>query len=228
MTDVAANLEKVRVDIAAACRRAGRDPADVRLIAVSKTHPVEAIEVAYRAGQRDFGENYAQELRDKAGKLPQDIRWHFIGHLQTNKIKYVVGTAALIHSVDSAEIIESIAARARRSGLVQDILVEINLSGEASKTGAAPAALGELASKARSLEGVRFQGLMTMAAEGASPEGARQTFNQLKTLAKSLNLPGQMPPELSMGMSGDFESAVLEGATLVRIGTAIFGPREGI
>ncbi len=227
MVDVAANLDRLRANIGAACRKAGRDPAGVRLVAVSKKHPVAAIEAAYRAGQRDFGENYAQELRDKARELPKDIHWHFIGHLQSNKVKYVVGTAALVHSVDSAEILEGVAGRAKRMGLVQDVLVEINLSGEASKTGAAPEALAELASEAFSLEGVRLKGLMTMAAEGAPPEAARRTFNELKVLAKSLILPNQMPPELSMGMSGDFESAILEGATLVRIGTAIFGPREG-
>lgn len=226
MTDIAKNLEDVRHRIAEACTVAHRDFHGVTLVAVSKTQPIEAIRTAYDAGQRHFAENYAQELRDKARRLPDDIIWHFIGHLQKNKVRYVVGTAALIHSVDSVEILEAIAARAAREKLVQDILIELNLAGEATKTGAPPESLDELATRVRALPAVRLRGLMTMAPYEAHEKEARAIFGRLNELGASLSLEEVPHAELSMGMSGDFESAIAEGATLVRIGTAIFGPRR--
>lgn len=231
MNAIADKLDIVREKIAAACERCGRDPSEVRLVAVSKTHPAQVIRDAHGHGQRLFGENYGQELRDKARELAEldGIEWHFIGHLQKNKVKYVVGTAALIHSVDSAEILQAIAARAAREGLIQDILIELNLSGEAAKTGAAPGEFEALAEQARALEGVRLRGLMTMAhgpGKAADMGSVRATFARLRDLAKSPIIRNIERPELSMGMSADFEIAIEEGATLVRVGTAIFGPRS--
>ncbi len=221
---VAGRLATIQERMASACHRAGRDPKSVRLVAVTKTQPLSAVREAYEAGQRDFGENYAQELRDKAKDFPE-ARWHFIGHLQTNKVKYVVGTAALVHSVDSEKILEALSERAEREKLVQDVLLELNLSGDKTKTGAPESALPALAAKAAALPGVRLRGLMTMGPASASEKDTRAVFRRLKELSASLTLSPQIAPELSMGMSGDFEIAIEEGATLVRIGTAIFGER---
>ncbi|MEW6777357.1 MAG: YggS family pyridoxal phosphate-dependent enzyme, partial [Bdellovibrionota bacterium] len=164
------------------------------------------------------------ELRDKAKDFPE-ARWHFIGHLQTNKVKYVVGKATLVHSVDSEKILEALSERAEREKLVQDVLLELNLSGDKTKTGAPESLLPQLAAKAGALPGVRLKGLMTMGPASASEKDTRAAFRRLKELSASLTLSPQIAPELSMGMSGDFEIAIEEGATLVRIGTAIFGER---
>lgn len=231
MSALAENLAAIDSRIAAACARCGRDLSGVRLVAVSKTHPAAMIAEAWESGQRVFGESYGQELRDKARELAglSGIEWHFIGHLQKNKVKYVVGNAALIHSVDSAEILDAVAGRAAREGLTQDILLEFNLSGEAAKTGAPPEEFEHLVTRARQSEGVRLKGLMTMAhAPGdAADEGAvRATFQRLRELAKSPIIRDIERIELSMGMSADFEIAIEEGATLVRVGSAIFGSRS--
>jgi pyridoxal phosphate enzyme (YggS family) len=215
---IAARLDEVRARIAEACHLAGRDPRTVRLVAVSKTRTAAECAEAIAAGQRDLGENYAQELRDKARELAQaGARWHYIGPLQRNKVKYVVGVAALVHAVDSLAILEEIAARASKLGVVQHCLVQVNVAGEAQKSGCAPAELPSLVAAFQAHPSVTLDGLMVIPSAEGDP---RPHFRRLRELAQAHALP-----ELSMGMSGDFEAAVAEGATLVRVGTAIFGER---
>jgi pyridoxal phosphate enzyme (YggS family) len=218
--DLGPALGAVRARVDAAAVRAGRDPGAVRLIAVSKTRPPDDVRAAWDAGQIAFGENYAQELRDKSRALGPGIEWHFIGPLQRNKVKYVVGTAALVHTVESLALAEEIDRRAGALGLVQPVLVEVNVAREPQKHGVDPDGLGALLAGVRKLPHVAPKGLMTMAPLGAEPEAARAPFRALAALARTHGLP-----ELSMGMSQDFEVAIEEGATLVRVGTAIFGER---
>ena len=226
-TTIAGRLAAIHGRIAAAARRRGPGPS-VRLVAVSKRQPVGAIEVALAAGHRDFGENYAQELRDKRNLVgPSRARWHFIGPLQSNKVKYVIGST-MIHTVDRPSIIEAIEKRAVSSSVDQDVLVQVNVSGEASKHGAAPDEVAALLDRFADCERVRCRGLMTMPPAGPA-EQARQHFIALRKLSEQLGKttrPRVQLLELSMGMSADFEVAVEEGATLVRVGTAIFGPRK--
>jgi len=227
---LADRLGAVRGRIAAAARRAGRDPTDVALCAVSKTHPPEAIRAAYAAGQRVFGENYAQELRDKAAALAdlEDLAWHFIGPLQRNKVKYVVGTAALLHSVDSERLLDELARRGAPAGVTLPCLVEVNVAGEAQKSGVDPAALPALLDAFAGRSGVVAVGLMTMPPFAAEPEEVRPHFRRLRALRDaeaSRSRPHVDLRHLSMGMSQDFEVAIEEGATIVRVGTAIFGER---
>jgi pyridoxal phosphate enzyme (YggS family) len=214
--EIAARLAAVRTRLAAACARAGRDPSSVELIAVSKTVAADRCAEAVRAGQALLGENYAQELRDKA-KLVAGARWHFIGPLQRNKVKYVVGTAELIHTVDDRAILDEIAARAARLGLVQRVLVQVNVAGEAQKSGCAPGELDALIAACAALPSVKCEGLMCIPPLEGDPV---PHFRALQQLARARALP-----VLSMGMSADFEAAIAEGATLVRVGTAIFGAR---
>jgi pyridoxal phosphate enzyme (YggS family) len=224
--DIAAALARVQERIAEATARVGRPPNSVRLVAVSKTRPPEDVRAALSAGQRAFAENYAQELRDKSRALADcdpPPQWHFIGPLQRNKVKYVVGTAALVHAVESIELAGEIDRRAAALGVWQDVLVEVNVAGEQQKHGVAPAALGELLAQLAKLDHIRCRGLMTMAPLGSDPEPSRPHFRALRRLAEGAGLP-----ELSMGMTQDLEVAVEEGATLVRVGTAIFGERSKI
>lgn len=200
-------------------------PPSVTLVAVSKTQPPEAIREAYAAGQRDFGENYAQEWRDKAAALADlaGLTWHFIGALQTNKVKYLAGAgpgaprAAWIHTVDRLPLAQEIARRSARAGAVTRVLLEVSVAGEAQKAGCAPAEVPALAEAVRRLEGVELRGLMCIPPAEGDP---RPHFAALRRLGASLGLP-----DLSMGMSGDYRVAVEEGSTLVRVGTAIFGHR---
>ena len=221
---VAERLAGVRARIAAAAARAGRAPEEITLVAVSKTFPPKVIAEAVAAGITDLGENRAQELKQKHAVLGDLARWHFVGNLQTNKVRHVVGIADLIHSVDRYGLAEAIARRARALGVVQDVLIEVNVTGEPGKHGVEPQGLAALAGALADLEGIAVKGLMTMAPLTTDPEAARPAFKELARLRDELALPG--PLELSMGMSGDFEVAVEEGATLVRIGEAIFGPRR--
>jgi pyridoxal phosphate enzyme (YggS family) len=209
-------LAAVRARIEAAARRAGRDPASVRLVAVSKTKPAGDVRAAMAAGQTLFGENYAQELRDKAREVA-GAEWHFIGPLQRNKVKYVVGAATLLHAIESFDIAREIDKRAKAT---QDILIEVNVAREPQKHGVAPEALPGLLAALSALPHVRVRGLMTMAPLSEDPEASRPHFRALRELAQKHSLP-----ELSMGMTQDLEVAVEEGATLVRVGTAIFGAR---
>ena len=206
---IAASLEALRARI----------PAGVTLVAVSKTHPPEAIREAYAAGQRDFGENYAQEWREKADALADlaDLRWHFVGGLQTNKVKYLAGRVHLVHAVDREELARELSRRSGQKGAVARVLLEVNTGGEATKGGCAPADAPALAAAVRALPSVELRGLMCMPPPEEDP---RPHFRLLRELRDRLGLA-----ELSMGMSADWEIAIEEGATLVRIGTAIFGAR---
>ena len=225
MTQIAQNLEEVRGRMAAAARRAGRDPAGVRLVAVSKTVPVELIRQAVAAGQRLFGENYLQEARGKIEALGEAASWHFIGHLQSNKAKAAVDRFELIHGVDRLKLARALEAAAASLESSQKILMQVNLAGEASKSGTSPEAAAELWREISRLPHLRLVGLMTMP-PFLDPEAVRPYFRALRELRERLQDLGGTPlPELSMGMSGDFEVAIEEGATLVRVGTAIFGSR---
>ena len=221
MSSVAERLAGVRGRIDAACARAGRSPDSVGLVAVSKRQPVELIREAYAAGQRHFGENYAQELRDKAQGLTDldDIVWHFIGPLQVNKAKYVAKAADTFHALDRADL--GVELSRRRAGPYPlRCLIEVNVAGEASKSGVAPAGVSALLHVTQPLANLKLVGLMTMPPLADDPEAVRPHFRALAALARSLGLA-----ELSMGSTGDFEVAIEEGATWVRVGTAIFGER---
>lgn len=227
MTDVAANLAALDARIAAACARAGRDRAEVRLVAVSKRQPPAAIAAAEAAGHRDFGESYAQELGQKIAALGGgDRRWHFVGKLQRNKVKDVVGAVAVIHAVDSARLLEAIDRVAGERGVVQPLLIAVNVGGEAQKSGVAPDQAGALVAAAGELANVDCRGLMTMPPWPESPEDSRPHFAALAALRQRLASAAAPLPELSMGTTADLEVAVEEGATLVRVGTAVFGPRS--
>ena len=226
MSQIAHNLEEVRSRLTAAARRVGRDPSAVKLVAVSKTVDLERIKEARDAGQTIFGENYLQEARGKIAALGPGVTWHLVGHLQSNKAKAAVELFHLIHSVDRLRLARALDAAAAQMGKVQEILLQVNLAGEASKSGATLKAAPELLQEIARLPHLRVVGLMTMPPWFADPEAARPYFRALRELRDRLLQLGICPlPELSMGMSGDFEAAVEEGATLVRVGTAIFGQR---
>ena len=229
MMDLAANLARIRAAIAVACARCDRDPASVRLIAVSKTHPAALVEEAYHAGQSCFGESYVQEFLTKAELVKVPVTWHFIGHLQSNKVKSLPGRVAMIHSVDRLSLAEEIDRQWGKVGARAEVLIEVNLGGEASKAGVAEAALLPLLRRMAQLPHLAIRGLMTLPPYLAEPAEVRPYFRRLRELARQLDalaLPGVSMAELSMGMSHDFTVAIEEGATLVRIGTAIFGERE--
>jgi pyridoxal phosphate enzyme (YggS family) len=222
------NLKIINDRIAAVALRAGRDPASVRLVAVSKTQPASVVEQAAFAGQRLFGENYVQEFVSKAEKVAAPVEWHFIGSLQTNKVRQLTGLVTLVHSVDRLSLAQEIDRQWGRVGKVCDILVQVNIAGEATKGGATGAALTELVRAIALLPHVRVRGLMTMPPFFDDPDAARPYFRELARLAREIDalaIPGVGMAELSMGMSGDFEVAIEEGATLVRVGSAIFGER---
>ena len=227
---VVENLADVRVRTAAAEARAGRQPGSVLLIAVSKTKPEAAIREAMVAGQVHFGENYAQELRDKLVALTDPgLCWHFIGHLQKNKVKYVAGKVFEVHAVDSAEIASEIGRRAVALGGRQRALLEVNVGGEEQKSGVEPEAVAGLARAVLALPGIELVGLMTMPPLFDDPERTRPFYRRLRELRDAIRVELADPaalPELSMGLSHDFEVAIAEGATRVRVGTAIFGERE--
>lgn len=219
---------QVQENILAACKRAGRNPAEVTLIAVSKTMPVEAIREAMACGLIEFGENRPQELRDKQAEIKEPLHWHMIGSLQTNKLKYVVGKTVLIHSVDSGHLAEAIEAESAKRDVVSEILLEINIANEASKHGIAPEETEELVKRLAPLPHLKIRGLMTVAPYTGTPEENRPYFQKMKQLVvdiNSKNIDNVTMDILSMGMTGDYEIAVEEGATLVRVGTGIFGHR---
>jgi len=221
-------LKEIRDRISSAAAAAGRDPAAVSLVAVSKTRPAADVSAAYRAGQIVFGENYVQELAAKFTEVTEAVQWHFIGHLQSNKVKYIAGRVALIHSVDRLSLAEEISRQWGRLGQSCDILLQVNISGEASKSGTTEAEALQLVRALAQLPHVRVKGLMTMPPFFDDPEGARPFFAALQRLSQKVaaeNIPGVEMEHLSMGMSGDFEAAIQEGATLVRVGTSIFGSR---
>ena len=226
---IAENLNNVQTQIQSACKLSGRDPGEVTLIAVSKTKPVSALRAAYEAGARDFGENKVQELVDKIPQLPNDIRWHMIGHLQRNKVKYIIGKVTLIHSVDSLRLAEEISRESVRQGVETDILIEVNVAEEESKFGVSLREAPELVEKIAELPGVKVKGLMTIAPYTEVSEKNRPYFVKLHELSvdiKRKNIDNISMNILSMGMTGDYSVAVEEGATCVRIGTGIFGERD--
>ncbi|QDE89580.1 YggS family pyridoxal phosphate enzyme [Myxococcus xanthus] len=218
---VAERLAAVRERVAAACARAGRPMESVTLVAVSKLKPADLIREAYAAGQRDFGENYAQELRDKAAELAdlEGVRWHAIGALQTNKVKYVARAAGAFHALDRLEVARELSKR-REGAPPLPVYVEVNVGGEATKSGLAPDALGAFLDEVRALPGLQAVGLMALPPPTEEEARARADFQALRELARVHGLPG-----LSMGTTHDFEWAIEEGATVVRVGTAIFGER---
>jgi pyridoxal phosphate enzyme (YggS family) len=227
MSDIAQNLAAVKAQLAAAARGAGRDPAQVRLVAVSKTVDLARLRQAVAAGQLIFGENYLQEARPKIQALGPGVAWHLVGHLQSKKARGAVELFDLIHSVDRLKLAQALESAAAKLGKVQDILLQVNLAGEATKSGAAPEAAADLAAQVQQMPHLRLMGLMTMPPWFDDPEAARPYFRALRELRDRLTAGGLGPmPALSMGMSGDFAAAVEEGATLVRVGTAIFGHRQ--
>ena len=223
------NLVSVQKNIEESCERAGRNAEDVRLIAVSKTKPIEALKEAYEAGCRDFGENKVQELTEKYEELPKDIRWHMIGHLQRNKVKYLVGRVYMIHSVDSVKLAEEISREAVKKNVTVPILVEVNVAGEESKFGTSVREAEMLVREIAALPGISVRGLMTIAPYVEKAEDNRQYFVNLRQLSvdiKKKNIDNVCMDVLSMGMTGDYTVAVEEGATYVRVGTGIFGERD--
>lgn len=225
---VTENLKEVEKNIMEACKKSGRDRNEVTLIAVSKTKPISMIEEAYETGIREFGENKPQELRDKYQELPKDIHWHMIGHLQRNKVKYVVGNASLIHSVESIRLAEAINQEAEKKDIVMPVLVEVNVAEEESKFGFHVEEVEDALKQIQEHSGVCVRGLMTIAPFVDNPEDNRPVFQKLNKLyvdMKTKNIDNDTMNILSMGMTGDFEVAVEEGATMVRVGTGIFGAR---
>lgn len=221
------NLNKVEKKISDSCAKNGRNRSEIRLIAVSKTHPLEEIEEVIKAGATDLGENKAQELSAKFPKISKPVNWHFIGHLQTNKVKYVIEPAEFIHSVDSEKLAAEIDKRAKGIDKIQKVLLEINTSDEASKFGlTSEDDILKVAEFCNSCENVDLQGLMTMAPYTEDENIIRECFIKLRETKESLNQKGFDLKELSMGMTNDYEIAIEEGATMIRVGTAIFGERD--
>lgn len=223
------NLKKVEDNVDAACRKAGRSRDEVTLIAVSKTKPVEMLSTIYNQGIRDFGENKVQEMCDKMEQLPSDIRWHMIGHLQTNKVKYIVGHTTLIHSVDSLHLAKEIEKQAEKKDVTVDILVEVNIAEEESKFGIHKEETYELVRQIAALPHVHICGLMTIAPYVENPEDNRMYFRGIRQLSVDIaeqNIDNVDMDVLSMGMTGDYMVAIEEGATMVRVGAGIFGERN--
>lgn len=227
--EIGQNLMQVEENICQACKKAGRARKDVTLIAVSKTKPVSMLQEAYDLGIREFGENKVQEMRDKMEMLPEDIHWHMIGHLQTNKVKYIVGKTALIHSVDSLHLAEEIEKQAAKKNVTVSILLEVNIAKEESKFGMHKEDAVELVKQIAKLPHIRIQGLMTIAPFVENPEDNRAYFRQIRQLSVDIreqNIDNVNMDVLSFGMTGDYMVAIEEGATMVRVGTGIFGERN--
>ena len=226
---IAENLTNVKNNIKEACMKAGRDVSEVTLVAVSKMKPNKDILEAYDAGIRVFGENYVQELAEKMEELPDDIKWHMIGHLQRNKVKYIVGRVDMIHSVDSRRLAQEISERSSKLGKVTDILAQINMAGEESKFGLRPDEATDFAIAVSEMKGIRLRGLMTSAPFVEDAEKNRNIFRSMKDLSVDImkkNIDNVLMDTLSMGMTADYKVAIEEGATLVRVGTAVFGERN--
>ena len=223
------NLKQTQNNIAEAAKKSGRTSDDILLVAVSKTKPLSALQEAYNAGIRDFGENKVQELCDKYDQLPKDIRWHMIGHLQTNKVKYIVDKVTMIHSVDSIKLAREISKEAQKKQVTVSILIEVNVAGEESKFGVSMEEAEPLIRKIALLDGIKICGLMTIAPYVEDEEKNRQYFADLKQLSVDIatkNIDNVNMNVLSMGMTGDYAVAIEEGATYVRVGTGIFGERH--
>lgn len=226
---ISKNYQDVLNNVKTACKAGDRDLSDVTLIAVSKTKPVEMLQAAYDAGARDFGENKVQEIIDKYDKLPSDIRWHMIGHLQTNKVKYIADKVYMIHSVESEKLAYEINKQALKANRVIPILIEVNIAGEESKFGVSPAECESFIQAIHMLPGIAIKGLMTVPPFVENAEDNRQYFRALKQLSVDImhkNIDNVNMDFLSMGMSGDYMTAIEEGANYVRVGTSIFGKRD--
>lgn len=226
---IAENIRSVEQRIQAACARAGRRRDEVTLICVTKTMPVTDLQEAYDEGQRNFGENRVQEITEKYPLLPDDIRWHMIGHLQRNKVKYLMDRVVMIHSVDSASLARTISKEADKAGRTMDILLEVNAAGEESKFGLSYEEVLPLVREIAPLPGLHICGLMTVAPYTDDPETNREFFKKLRDLSVDIDrqsIDNVSMHTLSMGMTGDFEVAIEEGATHIRVGTAIFGKRD--
>ena len=227
--DLQENLQQVEANICKACENAGRKRSDVTLIAVSKTKPIEMLQTVYDLGPRDFGENKVQEMCEKMEVLPKDIRWHMIGHLQTNKVKYIVGKTELIHSVDSLHLAKEIEKQAAKQNVTVSILVEVNIAEEESKFGVKVEEVLPLIEKIALFPNIQIKGLMTIAPYVKNPEENRPIFRRLRKLSVDINaknIDNVNVSILSMGMTNDYEVAIEEGATMVRVGTGIFGERN--
>ncbi|MBO5056864.1 MAG: YggS family pyridoxal phosphate-dependent enzyme [Lachnospiraceae bacterium] len=223
------NLQEVNQVLINSCEKAGRAVSDVVLIAVSKTKPIEMLTEAYECGCRHFGENKVQELTEKYEVMPKDIKWHMIGHLQRNKVKYIVDKVYLIHSVDSVKLAEEISKEAQKKNVTVSVLIEVNVAGEESKFGIKPEEAEDVIRQIAPLPGVAIKGLMTIAPYVDNPEDNRQYFAQLKQLSVDIskkNIDNVNMSVLSMGMTGDYAVAIEEGATFIRVGTGIFGERQ--
>ena len=223
------NIKQVEENIIKSCEKVGRDPKEVTLIAVSKTKPYTAIEEALPSGVLDYGENKVQELTEKYEILPKDIRWHMIGHLQRNKVKYLVGKVELIHSVDSLRLANQIETEFAKKNEIANILIEVNMANEESKFGITSETTEQLVREISKLEHIRIKGLMTIAPYTDNPETNRVYFRNMKKLSVDIeekNIDNVSMNVLSMGMTGDYQVAIEEGATMVRVGTGIFGERN--
>ena len=223
------NIKQVEENIIKSCEKVGRDPKEVTLIAVSKTKPYTAIEEALPSGVLDYGENKVQELTEKYEILPKDIRWHMIGHLQRNKVKYLVGKVELIHSVDSLRLANQIETEFAKKNEIANILIEVNMANEESKFGITSETTEQLVREISKLEHVRIKGLMTIAPYTDNPETNREYFRNMKKLSVDItekNIENVSMNGLSMGMTGDYQVAIEEGATMIRVGTGIFGERN--
>lgn len=223
------NLTKVEENIQKACDKAGRKRSEVTLIAVSKTKPVEMLQEIYDEGIREFGENKVQEMCEKMELMPQDIKWNMIGHLQTNKVKYIIGKTSLIHSVDSLKLAEEIQKQAAKHDVTADILVEVNIANEESKFGISKDETIQMVRDIAKLDHLKIKGLMTIAPFVENPEDNRLYFREIKQLSVDINnqnIDNVSMDVLSMGMTGDYMVAIEEGATMIRVGTGIFGERN--
>nr|WP_253293840.1 YggS family pyridoxal phosphate-dependent enzyme [Falcatimonas sp. MSJ-15] len=222
-------MDIAKHNIEEACKRAGRDTSEVTLIAVSKTKPVCMLQEAYDAGVREFGENKVQEIMDKYDKLPSDIHWHMIGHLQRNKVKYIIDKVEMIHSVDSLRLAETISSEAVKHGVTMKILIEVNVADEETKYGISLGEAADMVDKIMKLPGIIVKGFMTVAPNSKNSEENRKFFRDLHKIAvdiKNKNIDNKGIDVLSMGMTNDYEIAIEEGSTMVRIGTGIFGARN--
>lgn len=229
MEDFKKNLEIIEENICNACKKAGRSRDEVTLIAVSKTKPVEDLQAVYDLNIRDFGENKVQELKDKIEVMPEDIKWHMIGHLQRNKVKYIIGKVELIHSVDSLRLAEEISKQAKKNNVNADILVEVNIGDEDSKFGTSTEDVIGLVKDIAKLDNISIKGLMCVAPYVVDSEENRPFFHKIKDLSVDImeeNIDNVSMSILSMGMSNDYQVAIEEGATMVRIGSNLFGKRD--
>ena len=225
---VSENWSRLRARADAAAQRAGRQPEEVAIVAVAKTFPAHMVRDAYDQGLRVFGENYMQEALSKMAELPDNIEWHMVGHLQSNKAKQAIGRFALIHSLDSIHLAEELDKQAGKRGVRQRVLLQVNIADEDTKFGFEPAQVADAAGEIAELEHLEPRGLMTIGPLESAPEDTRWVFRELRGLRDKVQaqLPGLDLRELSMGMTGDFEVAIEEGATLIRVGRAIFGERQ--